>query len=62
MWLLLIVFLIPGAPHWAVLNQFDTWEDCKTERNRIGFEMADAHPYEMDFQIVCWKRARAKIV
>ena len=53
MWLLLIVLLVPGDPHWAVLNELDTWKDCNTERNRIGCEMADAHPYEMDFQIVC---------
>jgi hypothetical protein len=55
MWLLVIVLL--GAPIGirpvTVLNTFATYEDCKPERDRIGFAMAESYPYENTFRIVC---------
>ena len=55
MWLLMIVFLniVPGLEKITVLNTFATSEECQSERNRIGFEMAAAYPYERDFVIAC---------
>jgi hypothetical protein len=55
MWLLVIVLLniVPGLDKIMVLNTFATSEECQSERNRIGFEMAAAYPYERDFVIAC---------
>ena len=55
MWLLVIVLLniVPGVERFTVLNTFATSEECQIERNRIGFEMAKAYPYERDFVIAC---------
>lgn len=55
MWLLVIVLLniVPGLERIMVLNTFTTSEECQIERNRIGFEMAKAYPYERDFVIAC---------
>jgi len=55
MWLLIIVLLniVPGLEKITVLNTFATSEECQIERNRIGFEMAAAYPYERDFVIAC---------
>ena len=55
MWLLLMVLLTPpaGISHATVLNTFTTYEDCRPERDRIGFEMAESYPMENDFVIVC---------
>ena len=55
MWLLIIVLLniVPGLEKITVLNTFATAEECQIERNRIGFEMAAAYPYERDFVIAC---------
>ena len=55
MWLLLIVLLnvVPGFTENTLLNTYATAEQCQSERNRIGFEMAAAYPYERDFVIVC---------
>ena len=55
MWLLIIVLLniVPGLDKIMVLNTFTTSEECQIERNRIGFEMAAAYPYERDFVIAC---------
>lgn len=55
MWLLLIVLLttVPGTNRATVLNTFATYEACKPERDRVGFEMAEAYPGENDFLIVC---------
>jgi len=36
-----------------VMNTFATPEECQIERNRIGFEMAAAYPYDRDFVIAC---------
>ena len=55
MWLLIIVLLniVPGLEKITVLNTFAAAEECQIERNRIGFEMAAAYPYERDFVIAC---------
>ena len=54
-WLLLIVLFstVPGLDEFMVLNTFTTSEECQSERNRIGFDMAAAYPYERDFVIAC---------
>ena len=55
MWLLLIIMLtvVPGIEQVTVLKTFDSYDTCKPERDRIGFEMAEAYPGENDFVIVC---------
>ena len=55
MCLLLMVLLnvVPGLEKSTVLNTFSTVEECQIERDRIGFAMAEAYPYERDFVIVC---------
>jgi hypothetical protein len=55
MWFLLIVLLnvVPGFSPNTLLNTYETVEECQRERNRVGFEMAAAYPYERDFVIVC---------
>ena len=59
-WVLLIILLtaVPGVSQGIVqgavlLNTFTTQEACQQERNRIGFEMAEAYPGENDFLIAC---------
>ncbi len=55
MWLLIMVLLNVGSGlnQITVLNTFGTSEECQIERNRIGFAMAEAYPYERDFVIAC---------
>jgi len=56
MWLLMIVLLnniVPGLDKIMVLNTYATSEECQSERNRVGFEMAAAYPYDRDFVIAC---------
>ncbi|MGQ0695517.1 MAG: hypothetical protein ACT4OL_08080 [Nitrospiraceae bacterium] len=55
MWLLIMVLLNigPGLNQITVLKTFATSEECQIERNRIGFAMAEAYPYERDFVIAC---------
>jgi len=55
MWFLIIVLLniVPGLDKVMVLNTYATSEECQNERNRIGFEMAAAYPYDRDFVIAC---------
>jgi hypothetical protein len=55
MWLLIMILLntVPGLEKITVLNTFSSSEECQSERNRIGFEMAAAYPYERDFVIAC---------
>jgi hypothetical protein len=50
-----MILLAPpsGIDRVTILNTFVTYEDCKPERDRIGFEMAEHYPYESDFRIVC---------
>jgi hypothetical protein len=55
MWLLVIVLFnnVPGLDHIMKLETYATYQECQSERNRIGFEMAAAYPYERDFVIAC---------
>jgi hypothetical protein len=55
MWLLVIVLLAApvGVSRMTVLNMFATYEDCKSERDRIGFAMAESYPQESNFRIEC---------
>ena len=55
MWFLIIVLLniVPGIDKVMVLNTYATSEECQNERNRIGFDMAEAYPYDRDFVITC---------
>lgn len=55
MWLLVMIFLLPtpGFASVQVLNKFATLEACLRERDRIGFEMAEAYPHDREFLIVC---------
>lgn len=55
MWLLVLVWLqsLPGVERMTVLETYPTYQDCGTERNRIGFAMAEAYPYERNFVIEC---------
>jgi hypothetical protein len=57
MWLLVIVILaFPGRP--IVIDTFANQEDCQEKRNSVGFNMAEAYPYERDFTIECQLQAR----
>ena len=55
MWLLIMILLndVPGFDKIMVLNTFATSQECQTERNRVGYDMAEAYPYERDFVIAC---------
>lgn len=55
MWSLVIMLLIalPGVSRVTVLHDYPTWDECQVERNRVGYEMAAAYPYERDFMIAC---------
>lgn len=55
MWLLLMILLndVPGISKVTVLRTFATYQECQVERNRVGFEMAEAYPNERDFVIAC---------
>jgi hypothetical protein len=51
----LVIIFLQADQEWGntVLNNFNTQQACAIERNRIGFDMADAYPYSMDFRIEC---------
>ena len=55
MWLLVMILLndVPGLNKIMVLNTYATSQECQIERNRVGYEMAEAYPYERDFVIAC---------
>jgi hypothetical protein len=55
MWLLIMVLLnnVPGLDKIMVLQTYATSEECRIERNRVGFDMAAAYPNERDFVIAC---------
>ena len=55
MWLLVIVILntVPRLDHIIKLETYATYQECQSERNRIGYEMAAAYPYDRDFVIAC---------
>jgi len=50
---MVLLNVVPGLDKSTVLNTFSTVEECQSERDRIGFAMAEAYPYERDFVIVC---------
>lgn len=54
-WILLLIFLVPvdGPSKHYVLNSFHTQSECQSERDRIGFDMAESYPGELDFRIEC---------
>jgi len=54
-WLLTIVLLngVPGFEKITVLHTFDTSQECQIERDRVGYEMAEAYPFDRDFIIAC---------
>ena len=53
MLMIVLLNIVPGLDKIMLLNTFATSEECQIERNRIGFEMAAAYPYERDFVIAC---------
>ena len=57
MWFLIMVLLnmngVPGLDKFIVLQTYATSQECQIERNRVGYEMAAAYPYERDFVIAC---------
>jgi hypothetical protein len=55
MWLLIMILLndVQGLNKIMVLNTYTTAQECQIERNRVGYEMAEAYPYERDFVIAC---------
>ncbi len=57
-WVLLMVLLTAadGFGTSYKLNNFDTYEECSIERNRIGFDMAEAYPADLDFRIECHEK------
>ena len=60
MWLLIMVLLSigPGIEKIIVLQTYATSQECQSERDRIGYEMAAAYPDDHDFEIAC--KARPK--
>ena len=55
MWCLVLMLLapIPGFHDVTVLKKNMTEEACRVLRNHVGFEMAEAYPYDRDFVIAC---------
>jgi hypothetical protein len=44
---------VPGLSKITVLQTYATSQECQVERNRVGYEMAEAYPYDLDFVIAC---------
>ncbi len=55
MWCLVLMLLVsvPGLEEVTVLKRNLSEEACRTLRNRVGFDMAEAYPYERDFIVAC---------
>lgn len=55
MWMLVIILLnrVPGIGTVTVLQTYATSEECQSERDRVGDEMAAVYPYDRDFVIAC---------
>jgi len=64
MWILVIVLLntVPGLDKIMKLETYATYQECQIERNRIGFEMAAAYPYDRDFVIACQLESSAQLM
>jgi hypothetical protein len=55
----MLVMIFLTGNHTAVLERYPTWLACQTERDRIGYEMAEAYPQESEvFRITCQRRRR----
>ena len=59
MWFLLMILLFPLPSRVIILNVYSNSMTCQQERDRVGFEMAEAYPFERDFIIVCSQRYEA---
>lgn len=55
MWILVMILLntVPGLDKIIKLETYATAQECQSERNRIGYEMAAAYPNDRDFVIAC---------
>ena len=55
MWILVIILLntVPQITTVTVLQTYATSQECQSERNRIGYQRAEAYPSERDFVIAC---------
>jgi hypothetical protein len=55
MWMFVIILLntVPGISTVTALQTYPTSQECHSERDRIGYEMAEAYPHERDFEIAC---------
>ena len=55
MWMLVIILLntVPGISTVTLLQTYPTSQECRSERDRIGDEMAEAYPDDRDFVIAC---------
>ncbi len=55
MWFLIMVLLntVPGLDRVTILHTYGSFQECQIERNRVGFEMAQAYPHDRDFVIDC---------
>ena len=64
MWLLIMIVLndVPGLDKIMVLNTYTTSQECQIERNRVGYEMAEAYPYERDFVIACQYESKVRLI
>jgi hypothetical protein len=56
-WMLVIILLntVPGISPVTLLERYPTFQECHSERARIGDEMAKACPddHDHDFKIAC---------
>jgi hypothetical protein len=61
--MLVIILLnaVPGMHDATVLEPFTTFHECQSESSRVGYEMAEAHPYERDFEIACRLNPRQQL-
>jgi hypothetical protein len=52
---------LPRVNSVTVLETYATAQQCQSERNRIGFEMAAAYPNDRDFVIACQLNPRHQL-
>jgi len=59
--MLVIILLntVPGISLVTLVQTYPTFQECRSERARIGDEMAKAYPGEGDFVIACQFSLRA---
>jgi hypothetical protein len=51
--IIILLTEVPALSKITVLRTYASAQECQMERNRVGFEMAEAYPYERDFVIAC---------